>query len=99
MLSVIKTGGKQYIVSAGKKFKVEKLVGNAGDNVEFDAVLLKADEDKVEIGAPYLKDEKVSAKLVKQGRAKKVRVVKYKRKVRYHKVHGHRQAFTEVEIV
>jgi large subunit ribosomal protein L21 len=98
VISVIKTGGKQYRTWPGRKLKVEKLAGDVGAAIEFDSVLLKGDDDKVEIGTPFLEGEKVSAKIVKQGRAAKVRVEKFKSKVRYHKVHGHKQAFTEVEI-
>lgn len=100
MINVIKTGGKQYKVSKGDKLKIEKIAGKEGDSVEFDQVLLKSDEKgtKVEVGTPFLKEEKVKAKILKQGKSKKIRVVKYKAKVRYHKVYGHRQAFTEVQI-
>jgi len=100
MISVIKTGGKQYKVSKGDKLKIEKIAGKEGDAVEFDKVLLKSDEKgaKLELGTPFLKDEKVKAKILKQGKSKKIRVVKYKAKIRYHKVYGHRQAFTEVQI-
>jgi large subunit ribosomal protein L21 len=99
-ISVIKTGGKQYRVWPGLKLKVEKLEGDAGVAVEFDNVLLSADDkgEKVEVGAPVIEGAKVLAKIVRQGRGKKVRVEKFKSKVRYHKVYGHRQAFTEVEI-
>ncbi|PIT90268.1 MAG: 50S ribosomal protein L21 [Candidatus Komeilibacteria bacterium CG10_big_fil_rev_8_21_14_0_10_41_13] len=95
--AVIKTGGKQYKVAEKSKVKVEKLQLEAGSNIEFDQVLLVADGDKVELGTPILKT-KVTAKVLSQGRASKVKVEKYKPKVRYHKVYGHRQPFTEVEI-
>lgn len=95
--AVIETGGKQYRVSAGQKIKIEKLGAVAGDSFAFDKVLLKADGDKVEIGTPYLGD-KVSAKIVKQGREKKKIVFRYHSKTRYRKKKGHRQHYTEVEI-
>lgn len=95
--AVIKTGGKQYLVSEGQKLKVEKLNMKEGQNVDFDQVLLYAEGENVEIGMPTL-NKKITAKVLAQGRSKKVRVVKYKPKVRYHKVYGHRQPFTEVEI-
>jgi len=95
--AVIKTGGKQYQVSEKDKLKIEKLAVAEGKSVEFDQVLLLADGDKVEVGTPTLK-KKVTAKVLSQGRAKKVNVVKYKAKIRYHKKQGHRQLFTEVEI-
>ncbi|MDD3284142.1 MAG: 50S ribosomal protein L21 [Patescibacteria group bacterium] len=96
-LAVIKTGAKQYKVKEGDKIKVEKIIGAEGEKFEFDNILLIADGDKVELGKPNL-DTKVEAKVLKQVRARKVRVEKYKNKTRYHKVYGHRQHFTELEI-
>ena len=95
-IAVIKTGGKQYKVTKGDKIKVEKLDGKQGKSINLDALLI-ADGDKVEVGTPRTKT-KVEAKILRQGRAKKIRVVKYKSKTRYHKVYGHRQHFTELEI-
>lgn len=104
--AVIETGGKQYKVSAGQKIKIEKLAGNAGDSLVFDKVLLTADlpagrqaATQAEIGTPYLDGEKVSAKVVKQARERKKIVFRYHSKTRYRKKKGHRQQFTEVEIV
>lgn len=99
-LAVIKTGGKQYLVQAGTKLRVEKLIP-AGDKIVFDEVLLVADtdSDKVQIGQPFLKGVTVTALFLKDGRSKKIEVVHYKPKVRYHKKYGHRQPFTEVKIV
>ena len=96
-IAVIKTGGKQYKVVEGQRLKVEKLKAQEGSQVEFDQVLLVADDKKTEVGTPVLA-KKVSAKVIKTGRAKKVSVGKYKAKIRYDKVVGHRQPFTEVEI-
>lgn len=96
-VAIIKTGGKQYKVQVGDKIKVEKLIGKEGKAVNLE-VLLVAEGDKVNLGTPKLKD-KVEAKIVRQFRDKKVRVVKYKNKIRYHKVYGHRQQLTELEIV
>lgn len=99
-IAVIKTGGKQYKVTEGKAYKFEKLSGEAGDKIEFDKVLLISDEAgaKVQLGQPYLDEKKVDAKIVEQGRADKVLVIKYKNKVRYRRKVGHRQPFTKVEI-
>ncbi len=108
--AVIETGGKQYRIRAGQKIKVEKLNAADGASFVFDKVLLIADSrgtdaDKrgkdwdVRIGAPYLAGEKVSAKVLKQGREKKKIVFRYHSKTRYRKKKGHRQHFTEVEIV
>lgn len=97
--AVIKTGGKQYKVQEKDVLKIEKIAGKVGESVFFDQVLLVADGDKVEVGAPVLGDKKVEAKILEQGRGKKVMVVKYKPKTRYKKRYGHRQMFTRVEVV
>jgi len=99
MIAVIETGGKQYLIKTGDAIKIEKLLALEGEKVSFDKVLLTAKDDgsDVKIGKPYL-DIVVEAMVEKQGRAKKIRVEKFKRKVRYHKVYGHRQPFTQVKI-
>lgn len=97
--AVIKTGGKQYKVSSGLKLKIEKLEAKEGDAVVFDNVLLKVNAEQAEIGTPYVSGAKVEAKVIKQGRNKKQIVFRYHPKVRYRKKKGHRQNFTEVEIV
>ncbi|MFA5359063.1 MAG: 50S ribosomal protein L21 [Patescibacteria group bacterium] len=97
-IAVIKTGGKQYTVAAKDKVKIEKINAKQGDNFEFNDVLLVADGDDVKVGKPVVSGAKVIAKIVKQGRAEKVSVVKYKRKTRYRKNVGHRQSFTEIQI-
>lgn len=100
MLAVIETGGKQYLIKAGDTVKVEKLVVEPGQAVVFDKVLLLAEADglDVKIGAPYLDGVSVEAVVEEQGRADKIRVVKFKRKVRYKRVAGHRQNYTKVKI-
>lgn len=100
MLAVIETGGKQYLVKTGEALKIEKLVAKEGEKLVFDKILLTANDDgsNVKIGQPYLEGVEISASVEKQGRSKKIRVEKYKRKVRYHKVHGHRQHFTKVKV-
>jgi large subunit ribosomal protein L21 len=95
--AVIKTGGKQYLVTEGQKLRVEKLSVESGQSVSFDQVMLLADGEKIEVGQPIL-SQKVAAKILNHGKGEKVRVVKYKPKIRYHKVYGHRQPFTEVQI-
>ena len=101
MIAVIKTGGKQYKVSPKDKLKIEKIEGEEGAKIVFDEVLLISSEDgeDVKIGEPMVKGAKVEAKILKQARAKKVEVVKHKAKKRYNRRAGHRQYFTEVEIV
>lgn len=96
--AVIQTGGKQYKVSAGEKFKIEKLDANIGEGVIFDKILLSVDGDNIEIGTPYIEGAKVEANVLKQARDKKKIVFRYHSKTRYRKKKGHRQNFTEVEI-
>jgi large subunit ribosomal protein L21 len=107
MLAVIRTGGKQYIVVPGQKIKIDppslklrraKKI-EVGQEVVFDEVLLLEKGKSLEIGTPYVKGAKVVGKVLKQGRSKKVIVFKYKPKTRYKKKKGHRQPFTEVEIL
>jgi len=98
MLAVIKTGGKQYIVTPGKKIKIEKLAKKEGSEVSFNEVLLLEKGKKIEIGTPTVKGVKVIGKVLSQGKGKKIIVFKYKSKTRYKVKKGHRQLFTEVEI-
>ena len=99
MLAIIKTGGKQYIVRPGDKLKVEKLEEKEGAEVSFSDVLLVEKNKKVAIGTPRVKDMKVEAKVLKHGKGDKIIVFKYKAKKRYKVKKGHRQPFTEVEIL
>ncbi|MFA6254610.1 MAG: 50S ribosomal protein L21 [Patescibacteria group bacterium] len=97
-LAVIKTGGKQYLVKAGDKIRVEKLPAKEGSLVKFDTLLITDEKgEKVEIGKPLL-SSKVEAKILKQDRAKKISVVKYKAKTRYKKRVGHRQPYSLIQI-
>lgn len=100
MFAVIETGGKQYLVKSGEVLKVEKLPADVGGKIIFDKVLLVGEDDgtNVKIGTPYLEGATVEAAVELQGRAKKILVVKYKRKVRYKRSIGHRQHFTKVKI-
>ncbi len=100
MHAVIMTGGKQYLVTEGQSLKVEKLGAEAGTDVTFDQVLLvtKGDGEDVQIGTPFLEGARVTAIVEEEGRDKKIRVTKYKPKIRYKKVFGHRQHFTKVTI-
>ena len=101
MLAVIATGGKQYLVKTGETLKIEKLPVVEGEKVVFDQVLLTAKDDgsDVKIGQPFLDGVIISATLEKQGKERTLRVEKFKRKVRYHKVRGQRQRFSLVKIV
>jgi len=98
MLAIIKTGGKQYIVSPGQKIKIEKLDKKEGSEVTFKEVLLLEKSKKIEIGTPLVKGAKVVGKILSQKKGKKVMILRYKSKTRYRKKKGHRQPFTEVEI-
>ena len=98
-IAVIKTGGKQYIVRPGQKLKIEKLPENEGGEVVFEEVLLVDDGKKTEIGAPKVEGAKVKGKLLKQAKAKKVIVFKFKAKKREKTKKGHRQPYSEVEIL
>lgn len=97
MYAIIATGGKQYKVSEGDVIKVEKLGKEAGESVTFDQVLVVNNGD-LKVGNPVVAGASVTASVVKEGKAKKVIVYRYKRKTGYHKKNGHRQAFTEVKI-
>ena len=98
--AVIHTGGKQYIAEEGKKFKIEKIVGDyrIGDKLSFDNVILSIDGDKVNMGAPYNGD-KVTAELIDIERHAKIDVIKYLQKSRYYKKKGHKQPYFEIKIL
>ena len=95
MYAVIKVGGKQYRVSEGVEIFVEKINANSDDVVTFDQVLMLDSK----VGSPYLKDVTVEGVVVKNGKAKKMRVFKYKNKSRSNrKTQGHRQPYTKIRI-
>ena len=98
MYAVVQTGGKQYRVSQGDTLKVEKLAAEEGASVELDKVLMIADDDDIRVGRPYVEGGKVTAMVKAHGRAKKVKIVKFKRRKQHLKRQGHRQSYTELEI-
>lgn len=98
MYAVIVSGGKQHRVAEGEVLKVEKLQAEAGSTVDFDKVLLVANDDDVKIGAPVVEGAKVTAEVVSHGRGKKVHIMKFKRRKHHMKRQGHRQWFTEIKI-
>jgi len=98
MYAVVATGGKQYKVTEGLTLRVEKLEGEAGTSVDLDKVLMIADGSDVKIGTPYLDGSKVTATIKSQGRAKKVEIMKFRRRKHSQKRTGHRQYYTEIEI-
>jgi large subunit ribosomal protein L21 len=99
MLAIIKTGGKQYLIKEGDKIKIEKVEGEIGATYTFSDVLFSGDEKEIKVGAPIVKGTKVEAKILKQDKAKKVWGIKHKPKKRYKVKFGHRQPFTELEII
>ena len=98
MYAVIETGGKQYKVSEGDVIYIEKLDVEAGADVAFDKVLLIGEGSDVKVGAPAVDGVSVTGKVIKNDKAKKVVVYKYKPKKGYHKKQGHRQPYTKLEI-
>lgn len=107
--AVIQTGGKQYKVEVGDILKIEKLsqeakpgekakIHDEGAKITFDKILLVDDGSATKIGMPYIAGATVGAIVLGDGRHKKIDVVKYRAKSRYHKKNGHRQPFTEVKI-
>ena len=98
MYAVIETGGKQYRVQEGDVLTIEKLNVEAGDKVEFDKVLILAEEGNLKVGSPYVEGAVVSGEVVENGKGKKVIIYKYKAKKDYRKKQGHRQPYTMVKI-
>ena len=98
MNAIIVTGGKQYKVSEGDVIYIEKLDNEAGDTVKFEQVLAIIDGEKATFGTPVVEGASVEAKIVKNGKGKKVRIFKYNPKKGYRKRQGHRQPYTKVEI-
>lgn len=98
--AVIATGGKQELVEVGKRYRFEKLAGDAGGAVVFDRILATFGPEGAElrIGTPIVAGATVAGRIVRQGRERKITVIKYKAKSRYRRKRGHRQHFTEVEI-
>ena len=96
--AIIRTGGKQFRVESGKKYRFPTLVGEAGGSIEFNDVLLGSDGQNVKTGIPLLSGAKVTGEIVKHGLGDKIIVFKMKRRKNYAKKQGHRQGFTEVQI-
>nr|WP_295571568.1 50S ribosomal protein L21 [uncultured Intestinibacter sp.] len=98
MYAIVKTGGKQYKVAQGDVLFVEKLEANEGDVVTLDQVLAVVGENGLTVGSPVVEGATVTAKVVAQGKAKKVIVYKYKAKKDYRRKQGHRQPYTKLVI-
>ncbi len=98
MYAVFRSGGKQYRAEKGERLKLEKLDAAEGSEVSFDEVLLIGEGADVKVGTPLLDGGSVTAKVVQQGKSRKVSVVKFRRRQNYLRQGSHRQFFTEVEI-
>jgi large subunit ribosomal protein L21 len=98
MYAVLATGGKQYRVQEGDVIFVEKLIADVDSTVELNEVLAVGTEDGIKVGTPVVEGAKVVAKVVAQGKAKKVIVFKYKSKKDYRRKNGHRQPYTKLVI-
>jgi large subunit ribosomal protein L21 len=98
MYAVIKTGGKQYRVSAGDKVRIERLAGEVGSEVVLGDVLAIGEGEELRLGAPVVDGAAVKATIVAHGLGDKVRIFKMRRRKHYRKSQGHRQPYTEVEI-
>jgi large subunit ribosomal protein L21 len=99
MYAVIHTGGKQYRVQEGDIVRVEKIEGEPGQEIEFDRILLLGEGQDLTIGNPFLESARVKAKILSQGRGKKIIVFKSKRRKAYKKKMGHRQDYTGIRIL
>ncbi|HSN58124.1 MAG TPA: 50S ribosomal protein L21 [Clostridiaceae bacterium] len=99
MYAVLVTGGKQYKVSEGDVLYVEKLEAEVDSNVDFDNILMVSKEDgELVVGKPVVEGANVSAKVLAQGKDKKIIVFKFKRKKDYRRKAGHRQPHTKIQI-
>ncbi|MBM3357470.1 MAG: 50S ribosomal protein L21 [Betaproteobacteria bacterium] len=99
MYAVVKTGGKQYRVSAGEKVRIERIAADIGQEIVLEEVLLVADGEAVTVGTPLVAGAAVKAKVVAQGRGDKVHIFKMRRRKHYRRTMGHRQNYTEIEIL
>ena len=99
MYAVIRAGGKQYRVASGEKLRIEQIAADVGSEIVLNEVLMVADGGNVAVGAPLVDGAKVTAKVVAHGRGDKVRIFKLRRRKHYRKSQGHRQNYTEIEIL
>lgn len=98
MYAVVRTGGKQYRVAEGDVLRIERLELAPGDQVEFNEVLMIGDGENTQLGAPLLAGAKVVGEVRAQGRADKVKIIKFRRRKHFMKRQGHRQYYTEVKV-
>ena len=98
MFAVFESGGKQHRVAQGEVVRLERVGGEPGDRVVFDRVLMIADGDDVAVGNPLIEGGQVAGEVVEQGKARKITVIKFKRRKNYLRKKGHRQPYTDVRI-
>lgn len=98
MYAIIQTGGKQYRVGLGDVLRVEKLLGEVGETVSLDKVLMVASGADVQVGQPLVAGAQVIGQILRQGKAKKILVFKKKRRKNYRRLRGHRQPYTALQI-
>lgn len=98
MYAVIKTGGKQYRITAGQKLKIEQIPADIGQEISLDQVLSVGEGDTLKIGVPFVDGAKVTATVLAQGRHDKIKIFKMRRRKGYRRTQGHRQNYTEIRI-
>jgi len=98
MYAVIKTGGKQYRVTAGEKLKIEQIPADVGSQITLDQVLMVGEGESVKVGNPLVAGATVTATVVSHGRGEKVRIFKLRRRKHYQRTQGHRQNYTEIRV-
>ena len=98
MYAIVESGGRQYRAEVGHTFSVEKLPYEVGEQIEFDSVLLLADDDDIRVGQPALDGVTVKATVVEQYKGEKIFVWKYRPRKRYRRRQGHRQLYTRLRI-
>lgn len=96
--TVIKTGGKQYLVKSGDVLKIEKLPKPENGKIVFDQVLMVNDGKKIKVGNPFIEGATLEAEFVEEGRGRKIKILKYKNKTRYRKRIGHKQPYTKISV-
>ncbi|MEK7659610.1 MAG: 50S ribosomal protein L21 [Patescibacteria group bacterium] len=96
--AIIDTGGKQYLTHDGETLSIEKLPVDEGGKVVFDKVLLTVDGETITVGKPYIVGVTIEADVLKQGRGRKIRIMRYHSKTRQRRRQGHRQPFTQVKV-
>jgi large subunit ribosomal protein L21 len=98
MYAIVKTGGKQFKAALNDVLIVEKIVGEPGDTVVLDEVVMVLGDGSVKVGAPFVKGAKVTTEIVRQGKAKKIDAFNYKAKKQIRKRWGHRQPQTHLRV-